>query len=49
MDCLEMTRAEMQHDLEVFERFAWGLVVFVVGLCGILGTGALFNILMRGF
>jgi hypothetical protein len=47
MDCLEMTHEQMQHDLEVFEKFAQGLVVFVVGLCGILGTGALFNMLTR--
>jgi hypothetical protein len=33
MDCLEMTRAEMQHDLEVFEKFAWGLVAVILGAC----------------
>lgn len=49
MDCLEMTREQMQHDLEVFERFAQGLVIFIVGLCGVLGTGAMCTMIMRGF
>lgn len=41
MDCLEMTRAEMERDREVIERFAQGLAIFVVAACGVVSVAAM--------